>query len=191
MLVSLPGKAISCGELCYVAYGTDMAHATVNIQTKKALCCVTVVMLCSWFTRLWKQVLPLTPCCEVATVPACESEWTAASHTPGYTPPSDTSPACVRNPSLPADAASTGGTWSAKCMTSPTNYITSDMSHQSGYNLLLLLHRLRSALLKSNSYSTAWFVPPGSLRNKGNSSGAGCELIVNLCVCVCVCVCVV
>lgn len=36
MLVSLPGMAVACGELCYVAYGTDMAHATGNIQTKKS-----------------------------------------------------------------------------------------------------------------------------------------------------------
>lgn len=112
MLVSLPGVAAACGELCYMAYGTGMAHATKNIQTKKKLCCVTVVMLSSWFMRSWKQELALTLCCDVAIVPACVSEWTAVSHTPGYTPPSGTSPACARNPSLPVDAASTGGTWS-------------------------------------------------------------------------------
>lgn len=46
------------------------------------------------------------------------SGWTVASRTPGCTPPSDTSPACARNPSLLADAASTGGTWSASIVTS-------------------------------------------------------------------------
>lgn len=118
-----------------------------------------------------------------ATVPLCVSGWTVASRTPGYTPPSDTSPACARNPSLPADAASTGGTLSASVWYQPRNYITSVISHQSGYDLLLLLHQLHSGLMKSNSYSTAWYVPPGRLRNKSNSSGAGCELIVNVCVC--------
>lgn len=46
---------------------------------------------------------------KLSTVPAYVSGWTAASHTPGYTPLSDTSPACGHTPSLPADAASTGG----------------------------------------------------------------------------------
>ncbi len=114
------------------------------------------------------------------TVPACVSGWTVASHTPGYTLLSDTSPACAHNPSLPVDAASTGGTWSASVWHQPANYITADMSHQSGYNLLLLRHQLCSALMKSDSYSTAWHVPRGSLRNKSNLSAAGCELIVNL-----------
>lgn len=64
----------------------------------------------------------------------CVSEWTVASHTPGYTPRSDTSPACARSPSLLVDAASTGGTWSAKCATLPTNYGT----YESSANLLPL-----------------------------------------------------
>lgn len=42
----------------------------------------------------------------------CVSEWTVASHTPGYTPRSGTSLAWAHNPWLRADAASTGGTWS-------------------------------------------------------------------------------
>lgn len=33
-----------------------------------------------------------------ADVPECVSEWTVSSRTPGCTPPSDTSPACARNP---------------------------------------------------------------------------------------------
>lgn len=37
MLVSLPGVAAACSELCYMAYGIGMAHATKNIQTKKAV----------------------------------------------------------------------------------------------------------------------------------------------------------
>lgn len=107
----------------------------------------------------------------------CVSGWTVVSRTPGYTPQSDTSPACVRNPSLLADAASTGGTWSAGVWHQPTNYITSDVNHESGYNLQLLLHLLPSPLMKSDP----WCIPSARLRNKNNSSGAGCELIVDVC----------
>lgn len=83
---------------------------------------------------------------KLSTVPACVSGWTAASRTPGYTPPSDTSPACGHTLSLPADAASTGGTWSARIWHQPANYITW-VIHQDSV-LLLLLHQLQPPLIK-------------------------------------------
>lgn len=83
---------------------------------------------------------------KLSTVPAYASGWTAVSHTPGYTPPSDTSPACGRIPSLPADAASTGGTWSARTWHQPANYITWVIRQDTV--LLPLLHQLQSPLIK-------------------------------------------
>lgn len=78
-------------------------------------------------------------------------------------------------------------------MTSGTNYITSDMSHQSGNNLLLLLHQLSSTLMKSTHIQQRGELKPRSLRNKSYSSGAGCELVsvykVSACVYVCMFVC--
>ena len=117
----------------------------------------------------------------------CASGWTVGSRTPGYTPPSDTSPSCAHSPSLLVDVASTGGTWSASCMTSPTYYITSDMSNASGCSLLVLLQLLGSAFKKSNSYSGACFAPQGGQRNKTIHQ----EKDVNwksICVCVYMCV---
>lgn len=69
-----------------------------------------------------------------STLPVYVWGWTVASHRPGYTLPSDTWRACVRNPSLLVDAASTGGTWSVSVW---ANHITPTwdcISHDTIYN---------------------------------------------------------
>lgn len=122
---------------------------------------------------------------KLPNVPACESGWTAASRTPGYTPPSDTSPACGRTPSLPADVASTGGTWSARTWHQPANYITWVIRQDTV--LLSLLHQLQPPLIKITLvlengvcvHLAAWGT--GAI----HQHTMGADLPICMCVCVC------
>lgn len=121
---------------------------------------------------------------KLSNVPACVSGWTAASRTPGYTPPSDTSPACGRTPSLPADVASTGGTWSARTWHQPANYITWVIRQDTV--LLSLLHQLQPPLIKitlvlENGVCSTWLP-----EEREQFISTRWELICQF-VCVCVC----